>query len=241
MVGLPRLRPGSPPALLVAPDPRLQSPLPRGWPPSSGSASRGSTSPADRSAPGTSSRPTATGASCGGRSRRSSASCGRCSSAAPKASVTSSSAASRRTRSSSGRDLHRDRRRRAHQRPSRARPARRRHPSQALARQPVRARRAHHRAAAPGRTDLPATAPITVCLPHRGARRERPRRPHSVAPMSEQSGGTERLPEVVRLQAFCGPMTDRSTACHAEGRGFESLQPLPKRLAFAGLFCVAVE
>jgi hypothetical protein len=28
----------------------------------------------------------------------------------------------------------------------------------------------------------------------------------------------------------------RASACHAEGRGFESLQPLPKRSAFAGLF-----
>src|SRR5215207_423839 len=31
-------------------------------------------------------------------------------------------------------------------------------------------------------------------------------------------------------------MTDPSSACHAEGRGFESLQPLSKRPAFAGLF-----
>jgi len=28
------------------------------------------------------------------------------------------------------------------------------------------------------------------------------------------------------------------SACHAEGRGFESHQPLQERLAFAGLFCV---
>ena len=42
--------------------------------------------------------------------------------------------------------------------------------------------------------------------------------------------------EVVRLQAFCGPMTDPSTACHAEGRGFESHQPLRGGLRFAGLF-----
>src|SRR5215208_1734459 len=31
-------------------------------------------------------------------------------------------------------------------------------------------------------------------------------------------------------------MTDPSSACHAEGRGFESLQPLSKRPAFTGLF-----
>src|SRR5215207_1343652 len=31
-------------------------------------------------------------------------------------------------------------------------------------------------------------------------------------------------------------MTDPATACHAEGRGFESLQPLQKRPAFARLF-----
>jgi hypothetical protein len=28
----------------------------------------------------------------------------------------------------------------------------------------------------------------------------------------------------------------RASACHAEGRGFESLQPLSRRPAFAGLF-----
>ena len=40
------------------------------------------------------------------------------------------------------------------------------------------------------------------------------------------------------LQAFLDPRCRRSTACHAEGRGFESLQPLRKRPVFAGLFCV---
>ena len=38
------------------------------------------------------------------------------------------------------------------------------------------------------------------------------------------------------LQAFRDDLRGGATACHAEGRGFESLQPLPKRPAFAGLF-----
>jgi hypothetical protein len=54
---------------------------------------------------------------------------------------------------------------------------------------------------------------------------------------SRNASPRSRLSVVVRLQAFCGPMTDPSTACHAEGRGFESLQPLSKRPTFAGLFC----
>jgi hypothetical protein len=38
------------------------------------------------------------------------------------------------------------------------------------------------------------------------------------------------------LQAFRGHRIDGGTACHAEGRGFDSLQPLPEHLRFAGLF-----
>jgi hypothetical protein len=38
------------------------------------------------------------------------------------------------------------------------------------------------------------------------------------------------------LQDFLGTLGIPRSACHAEGRGFESLQPLPKRSAFAGLF-----
>ena len=76
---------GSPPALLVAPDPRLQSTLRGTGRPAAVRRAGASTSPADCSTPGTSSRRTATGASCGGRSRRSNASCGRRSSAAREA------------------------------------------------------------------------------------------------------------------------------------------------------------
>jgi hypothetical protein len=35
---------------------------------------------------------------------------------------------------------------------------------------------------------------------------------------------------------FLRPLRHGATACHAEGRGFESLQPLPKRPSFPGLF-----
>ena len=38
------------------------------------------------------------------------------------------------------------------------------------------------------------------------------------------------------LQDFLGTLGIPRSACHAEGRGFESLQPLSRRPAFAGLF-----
>jgi hypothetical protein len=42
--------------------------------------------------------------------------------------------------------------------------------------------------------------------------------------------------EARTLQGFPGALGIPRSACHAEGRGFESLQPLRKRPAFAGLF-----
>jgi hypothetical protein len=47
-----------------------------------------------------------------------------------------------------------------------------------------------------------------------------------------------RAPETATLQAVCDQVPPSRSACHAEGRGFESHQPLRKRPAFAGLFRV---
>jgi hypothetical protein len=44
--------------------------------------------------------------------------------------------------------------------------------------------------------------------------------------------------EIAVLQAFLKTLRIPRSACHAEGRGFESLQPLLRRPAFAGLFRV---
>ena len=44
--------------------------------------------------------------------------------------------------------------------------------------------------------------------------------------------------ETAPFQDFPGTLGISRPACHAEGRGFESLQPLQKRPAFAGLFRV---
>jgi hypothetical protein len=41
------------------------------------------------------------------------------------------------------------------------------------------------------------------------------------------------------LQDFLGTLGIPRSACHAEGPGFESLQPLPRRSAFAGLWWAA--
>ena len=49
------------------------------------------------------------------------------------------------------------------------------------------------------------------------------------------SHGT-RAPEAATLQAVCDQVPSLRSACHAEGRGFESHQPLSKRPASAGLF-----
>ena len=45
--------------------------------------------------------------------------------------------------------------------------------------------------------------------------------------------------EMLDLQAFLHPRCRRSTACHAEGRGFESLQPLLRKPAHRAGFCVS--
>jgi hypothetical protein len=41
----------------------------------------------------------------------------------------------------------------------------------------------------------------------------------------------------VDLQAFRGDLRAGATACHAEGRGFESLQPLSEKPCICGAFC----
>jgi mono/diheme cytochrome c family protein len=45
-----------------------------------------------------------------------------------------------------------------------------------------------------------------------------------------------RWPETAGLQLYSSGRGATCSACHAEGRGFESLQPLSKSPAFAGLF-----
>jgi hypothetical protein len=47
------------------------------------------------------------------------------------------------------------------------------------------------------------------------------------------------VPGNADLQAFLDPRCRRSTACHAEGRGFESLQPLRERPSIRRSFCCA--
>ena len=75
-------------------------------------------------------------------------------------------------------DLHPHRRRRADQQPRRTRTARRGHLPQALARQPIRAGRAHDRTTALRLAHLPPPETLALRLPHRRLRRQHPRRPH---------------------------------------------------------------
>ena len=49
-------------------------------------------------------------------------------------------------------------------------------------------------------------------------------------------GAPARAAEEAYLQRYSALRRVPPSACHAEGRGFESLQPLPGRPAFAGLF-----
>jgi transposase len=65
--------------------------------------------------------------------------------------------------------------------PRRARPARRSHLSQALARQPIRAGRAHDRTAAHRLDHLPPAETLALRLPRRRPQRRHPRRPHPLA------------------------------------------------------------
>jgi transposase len=78
-------------------------------------------------------------------------------------------------------DVRRRARCRADQQRPRARPASRRHLSQALTRQPLPGRRAHDRTTALGRPDLQAATPLALRLPRRRPRRQGPRRPRPVA------------------------------------------------------------
>jgi hypothetical protein len=54
------------------------------------------------------------------------------------------------------------------------------------------------------------------------------------------STGRVREPSIARVRHLqgCSPgLGAARSACHAEGRGFESLQPLSENLCFAGVFC----
>ena len=84
-------------------------------------------------------------------------------------------------------DLYPPRRRRADQQPRRARPTRGSHLPQALARQPVRAGRAHDRAAALGLGHLPPAGTLALRLPHRRPQRQHPRRPHPRARLTSRA------------------------------------------------------
>jgi hypothetical protein len=54
---------------------------------------------------------------------------------------------------------------------------------------------------------------------------------HKLESIADAYGSETRI-----LQGFLETLGIPRSACHAEGRGFESLQPLRKRPAFAGLF-----
>ena len=82
-------------------------------------------------------------------------------------------------------DLHPPRRRRADQQPRRARPTRRRHLPQALARQSIRAGRAHRRAAPVSLTHLPPPETLSLRLSHRRPHRQDSRRSHPPARLIE--------------------------------------------------------
>ncbi|HEY2936634.1 MAG TPA: transposase, partial [Gaiellaceae bacterium] len=76
-------------------------------------------------------------------------------------------------------DLHPHRRGRADQQPRRTRPPRRRHLPQALTRQPIRTRRAHHRTTPLRLGHLQAAPPVALRLPEPSPHRPRPRRPNT--------------------------------------------------------------
>jgi len=87
-------------------------------------------------------------------------------------------------------DLRPHRRRRAHEQPRRARPARGRHLPQARPRQPIRARRAHHRTAALGLSHMPPPGTLPLHLPPQRPHRHDPRRSHPPARLNRAGTGT---------------------------------------------------
>jgi hypothetical protein len=91
-------------------------------------------------------------------------------------------------------DLRRPQRRSADQQPRRALPPRRRHLPQALPRQPIRARRTTHRAAALSLNHLPPTTPLAVRLPHQTARHPRPRRTAPIPRLKTRGLNTYQFP-----------------------------------------------
>jgi hypothetical protein len=63
------------------------------------------------------------------------------------------------------------------------------------------------------------------------------RKPPRFRGKSWEASPTTYSSETAVFQGFPGTLGISRSACHAEGRGFESLQPLPRRPAFAGFSC----